>query len=198
MKIRALLVGFFLVASTTSALAAGPYVGVAGGVSIVHDSDLGGSGVPEHTVSYDTGYGINASVGYDLQPVRVEFEFGYKQADLDSLSGPTLNGTFINSDITVMSYMVNCYYDFNINSALTPYLGAGVGLLNGEADFNGNKIDDTVFGYQFAAGTAYNFNKNIALDVSYRLQGAASDFEEDGGELSYMSSNVMAGLRFNF
>lgn len=198
MRISAILVGFFLVVSTTSALAAGQYVGVAGGVSIVHDGDLGGSGLPEHTVNYDTGYGVNASIGINSQPVRLEFEFGYKQVDLDSISGPIFNGTFINSDLTIMSYMVNCLYDFNTNSALTPYIGAGIGLINGEADFNGNTIDSTVFGYQFAVGTAYSIDKNMALDVSYRLQGAASDFEENGGELSYMSSNVMAGLRYNF
>jgi len=187
-----------LMLSATSALANGPYVGVGGGVSILHKSDLNSVGDPTHTVSYDTGYGFNASLGYNLKPVRFELEFGYKRADLDKIDGPILSGTFINSDVTVMSYMLNSYFDINTETAFVPYIGAGVGVLNGEVDFNGTKIDDTVMGYQFAVGVAYNFNKNVALDVSYRYQGAASDFEQDGGGLSYVSSNIMGGLRYSF
>jgi opacity protein-like surface antigen len=198
MKFKALLAGCLLVGSTTLALAAGPYAGIAGGVSITHDSDIGASGFPTHEAEYDNGYAINASVGYNFEPVRAEFEFGYKKADFDDLSGPILNGEFIDSDLTVMSYMLNCYYDFATGSPLTPYIGAGIGLLDGEADFNGSSLDDTVFGYQLAIGAAYAFNRNVALELSYRYMGAASDFEDAGGDLSYESSNIMAGLRFNF
>ncbi len=198
MKINILLVGLLLMLSATSVLANGPYVGVGGGLSILHKSDFNSVGDPTHTVSYDTGYGINASLGYNMKPIRVELEFGYKRADLDKIDGPLLSGQFINSDVTVMSYMLNSYFDINTETAFSPYIGAGVGMLDGEVDFNGNKIDDTVIGYQFAVGVSYNFNKNVALDVSYRYQGSASDFKQDGGGMSYESSNVMGGLRYSF
>ena len=197
MKTRALVVALLLVISATSALAAGPYIGASGGVSMVHDSDLSepvGSG----TVEYDTGFGFNVNVGYDFDPVRVEFEFGYKNADVDKVDVLGFSIPINNSDLTVMSYMVNAFYDIKTKSAFTPYVGAGIGMINGELDDNGYTADDTVFGYQFIVGAAYNFNKNFALDLSYRFQGAAQDFSLDGSDLSYMSSNLMAGLRYSF
>lgn len=198
MKIRALLVGILLVASTTSALAAGPYIGAAGGVSIVHDGDIKVTGVGTATSEYDTGYGFNVSAGYNFEPVRLEFEFGYKNAELDKLTGPGGSASVSDTDITVMSYMVNAFYDIKTNSPITPYIGAGLGLLNGELQSQGSKDDDTVFGYQIIIGAAYNVSKNVALDLSYRFQGAPSDFSKNNVSIEYNSSNVMAGLRYNF
>ena len=76
--------------------------------------------------------------------------------------------------------------------------GAGLGMVYGELDDNGVNSDDTVFGYQVIVGAAYNFNKNFALDLSYRFQGAAEDFSQNNMDLSYMSSSIMAGLRYSF
>lgn len=187
-----------LMASTSSALAAGPYIGAAGGVSIVHDGDITVTGVGTATAEFDTGYGLNVSAGYNFEPVRLEFEFGYKNADLSKISGPGGSVSVPDTDITVMSYMVNVFYDIKTNSPITPYIGAGLGLLNGELKSQGTKEDDNEFGYQIVVGAAYNVNKNIAIDLSYRFQGAASDFSENGVDIEYMSSNIMAGLRYNF
>jgi opacity protein-like surface antigen len=199
MKTRALVVALLLVISATSALAAGPYIGASGGASMVHDSDLSepvGSG----TVEYDTGFGFNVSAGYNFDPVpvRVEFEFGYKTADVDRFEAYGFSLPADGADIRVLSYMVNGFYDIKTKSAFTPYIGAGLGLLNGEFNDNFSSADDTVFGYQLIVGAAYNVNKNLAIDLSYHFQGAAEDFSVNGQDVSYMSSNIMAGLRYNF
>lgn len=198
MKLRAFLVGLLFTVSATSALAAGPYIGAAGGVTIVHDSDIEVTGVGTATAKFDTGYGFNVSAGYNFEPVRLEFEFGYKNADVKSISGPGGSVSVPDTDITVMSYMVNVFYDIKANTCITPYFGAGLGALNGELESQGAKEDDTEFGYQLIFGGAYNINKNIAIDLSYRFQHAPSDFSKNGVTLGYMSSNIMAGLRYNF
>lgn len=197
MKLKALVLVLLLVVFAAPVLAAGPYVGASGGVSIFHDSDLSEMGITG-TVEYDTGYGFNVNVGYDFDPVRVEFEFGYKNADVKNVSAFGFGVPVNNADLTTMSYMVNAFYDIKTKSAFTPYIGAGIGMITGELDDNGFTSDDTVFGYQFIVGGAYNFNKNFALDLSYRFQGAAQDFSVNGSDLSYMSSNIMAGLRYTF
>jgi len=195
MSIRALLAGFVLLASTTSALAAGPYIGAAGGMTIFHDSDLKNAAGTTATVSYDKGFGFNVSGGYNFDGFRCEGEFGYKKADVDTVGIVSISG----GDATFMSYMVNGYYDIKTTEpAITPYIGAGLGLINGELNDNGQKADDNVFGYQVVAGIGFNVNKNVAIDLSYRFQGAASDLKVEGSELSYTSSNLMAGLRYNF
>ena len=198
MKIRVLLAALFLIASTTTAYAAGPYLGVAGGVSIVHDGDIDVSGLGSAELEYDTGYSFNVSAGYNFEPARVEFEFGYKNADVDQISGPGGSFYVSDSDLSVMSYMVNGFYDLKIDNQITTYFGAGLGMINGEFDFGGADEDDTQFGYQLIIGAAYNVNRNIALDLSYRFQHAPSDFEIEGADVEYMSSNIMAGVRFNF
>lgn len=198
MKKRVLLAGLLIVASASSVMAAGPYVGASGGVSIVHDNDIKVSGVGTATASYDTGLGFNVSGGYNFDGFRVEGEFGYKNADMDKLSGPAASVSVTDTDITVMSFMANAYYDIKTNSPLTPFIGAGLGVLNGEISSAGDDEDDTVFGYQLTAGVSYSVTKNVNLDLSYRFQGAGSDFSKSGVSIAYTSSNVLAGLRYNF
>ena len=92
----------------------------------------------------------------------------------------------------------NGYFDIKTESAVTPFIGGGVGLLNAEMNDNGYKTDDSVLGYQIIAGAGFTVNKNVTIDISYRFQGAASDFNIDGGKVSYMSSSIFGGLRLNF
>lgn len=198
MKFRVLLAGLLFVTSTASALAAGPYVSAAGGVSIIHDSDVDIPGLPTVEISYDTGFGFNVGAGYNFDGARVEAEFGYKTADIDEVSGPGGTVSVTGSEATFMSYMVNGYYDIKTQSAVTPYIGAGIGIINGELDDNGYKVDDDVFGYQVMAGLGFEVNKNVAIDLSYRFQAAAEDLSIDGADVEYMSSNIYAGVRVNF
>ena len=198
MRFRAILAGIVLMASATTAMAAGPYVTASGGVSIFHDSDVNGSFGASSTAEYNIGYGFNVGAGYNFDPVRVEFEFGYKNADVDTFTSYGISSSASGSDLTTMSYMINAFYDIKTKSPFTPYIGAGLGVINGEVSDPGYSSDDTVFGYQLIAGAAYNVNKNFAIDLSYRFHAAASDFSVGGIDVSYMSSNIVAGLRYQF
>lgn len=201
MKLRLFLAGLMIVSFTSTAMAAsGPYVSASGGLSVFHDNDAEIAGVASNaSVSYKTGYGFNAAAGYRMNDFRLEAEFGYKKADLKNITHPLITGTFINSDQTVMSYMLNGYYDINLDvPSFTPFVGAGLGLLNGEVNLNGIKRDDNVLGFQFTAGGSYNINKNVSLDLYYRYQGASYAFDLDGLKLSYGSSNINGGIRYHF
>ena len=66
------------------------YVGVEGGGLLVEDSDFDLGAVSKAvTVEHEKGYDVDGIIGYDFGPVRAEFEVGYKDANLDSV---TLNG----------------------------------------------------------------------------------------------------------
>lgn len=198
-KIKVLLTGALLVASSSSAFAAGPYISAAGGATIIHNSDLRVSGVPTINASFDTGFGFNLNGGYNFDEYRIEGEFGYKSAELKNISAPGGSANMSNYDTTIRSFMINGYIDDIIaESAVTPYIGAGIGVLNGEIKGNGYSVDDTVPGYQLIAGVGVGINKNITLDISYRFQHAPNDFEKNGVKASYLSSNVFAGMRWNF
>lgn len=190
MKLRlALLVGgMLLAASATSAMAQGAYIGASGGVVFVHDSDVAGAG----ELSYDAGGTLKLSAGMKMNQVRGEFEFGYQESDLDEFEGVGVDG-----DLSVASYMLNGYYDFMPMAGFTPFLGAGIGFLTGEFDAAGLEEDDTAFGYQLMAGASWKMTPNVNFDVSYRFQSAPNDFE-DGGEIEYNSSSLLAGFRYSF
>ena len=192
------LVGLLIATSATTAMAAGPYVGASGGIAIIHDSDVDVTGVGTGTMNYNLGGGFNIAGGYNFDPVRVELEFGYKTANIDKISGAGGNVTMPNSDINVKSYMVNSYYDFKTGNAFTPFVGVGFGILNDEINIQGSKEDDTLFGYQFTVGAGFKITPKVNIDVAYRYQGATSDFSKDGVSISYGSSNILAGVRYNF
>jgi outer membrane immunogenic protein len=199
MRNRILMAGFLVAALATSAMAKdGPYVGASGGVTLVHDSDLTVTGVGTATGSFDTGGAFNVEAGYRIQDARFAFQFGYKNADLSTISGPGGSVGVTDTQITVLSYMANGYYDFKNTSAVTPFLGAGIGLLSGKFESQGTSDTVNEFGYQFTAGLGFKASDNVMVDLSYLFQGAANDFSKDGTSVSYHSSNFLAGVRYNF
>lgn len=184
MKKVLLLAASFLVLTSAVAFAEGPYVGADLGLSIAHESDVEIVGVGSGTVDYDTGFGFDLRGGYDFGQGRVEAEFGYRANDFEDTS----------EDLTVMSYMVNGYYDFKMGAPVTPFVGLGVGLLNGDIDGE----SDTTFGGQLALGVAFQLNKQVKLDLTYKYLTTFSDFESDGVEVDYSNSSLLIGARFNF
>ena len=176
-----------------AAAAQGPYVGVAGGLAIVHDSDIEDlPGIDDRDAEFDVGFGFNVSAGMRFDQMRCDAEFGLNNADFDNIEGGGVDG-----DVTTMSFMLNGYYDLKIPAPVTPFFGVGLGFINGEFEVEGEEGDDTNFGYQLTAGVTSNINQFLDLDLYYRYQGAP-DFEDNGVEISYDSSLIFAGLRYSF
>jgi len=179
-----------LASALPAAAAQGPYVGIGGGLAIIHDSDTDSV---FGDMEYDLGGGFNVSGGYVFDQMRLEAEFGYNAADIDKTTGAGASG-----DLAIMSFMVNGLYDMKIAAPVTPFVGLGLGLINGELERNGGKDDDTLFGYQLTAGVTSPINQYLNLDVYYRYQGTFSDLEVLGDDVSYDASLIFAGLRYNF
>ena len=190
---------FVIAVSTTSAFAAGGYIGIGAGGSFFHDADITVTGVGTADAEYDTGYGLLVKIGSQLNPnFRLEGEFGYREADLTTVSGPGGSVSVSDWNLNIMSFMLNAYYDFKTQSTVTPFVGGGIGMLIAELEVEGFSEDDTVPGYQLMAGISWAASPNVSIDLSYCFQGAASDFDKEGVKLGYTSSNLFAGLRFNF
>lgn len=194
MKISVLLAGVLLTTASTSAMAAGPYIGAAAGVSLYHDSDLSTGGAGK--IEYRTGRAFSASLGYNFDGFRFEGEAGYKHAYADTFQGVEVRDRSM--DTTISSYMANAYWDVKTKSAVTPFLGAGIGVLHGRMTDAYFAYNDHVPGYQFSAGTGIKITDNLNLDLSYRYQKAAKDFFIGIYDVSYASSSFLAGARYNF
>jgi outer membrane immunogenic protein len=197
-KIRLLLAAVLIAASASSAAAADAYFGLSAGVSIFDDTDFRIPAIGKGTASYDTGYGLNLSGGYSFDRFRVEGEIGYKAAEMKKLSIAGQKVDITDTDLTVLSLMINGYYDLKNSTPFTPFIGAGIGPVVGIIDSQGENYHDTVFGYQAMAGVSYNIADGYYVDLSYRFHGIAGDLSVDGMKGSYHSNNVLVGLRSTF
>jgi len=200
------LVSSFLMASIASA-AVGPYMSGQVGATWLEDADITSPGDPAIESSFDMGFNVGASGGFDFGPARVEGELTYRQNDYDELSDAGFS-IAADGDVSALSLLVNGFWDIETGGPVTPYLGAGIGVA--QVSINDLGIlgisladdDDTVFAYQFAAGAAFELNPNIALDLGYRYFATADpEFDDAEGttfESEYASHNLNLGLRFMF
>jgi len=196
-----ILVGFLAFVVTgfgVSTSFAGTYISGNLGAVVVNDSDLD-DGVDTGEFTFDTGFGFVGALGSSIQNGgRIEAELGYRKNDFDEIKIDGFGKGDIDGDITSLSLMGNAYYDFSTEGSFTPYIGAGLGFANIEADIdNIDSEDDTVFAYQFILGGSFVSSETLSVDLQYRYF-ATDDPEFEGTEAEYSTHNLMIGLRQSF
>jgi len=146
----------------------GPYVSGSAGVGFPDDTGL------------ETGYLLNAALGYNFDPVRIEAAVGYQRHELEDLD----------DDVSYLSLMANAYYDFDAGSGVTPYVMAGAGIA--EADESWTSDNDTGFAWQVGAGLGFPIGGGTTLDLGYRY------FRPDDEDTEVELHNLQAGIRYQF
>lgn len=208
---RGILGTVLLLALLPGAAAAqsGLYVeGRAGGV-ILEDADLNDDtgtlaafGITDLEQSFDPGFLVDGAIGFAHDSgLRGEVAFGYRQNDLDELSGRVggvSSEAGVDGDMSAFTTMANVYYDIRFGSRLVPYVGGGLGLAVINFEIEGEDDDDSVLAWQVGAGVAYEATPNLAVTLGYSFLTTADDPEFDGLEAEYLSHNVMVGLRYTF
>ena len=206
MKRRApvFIVVLLLAILAVPAFAAGPYLGVEGGVTFLSDASVSGPGL-SGDLEYKTGFGAGVVGGFDFGTYRLEGEFVYRLNDHDQFSG-SFSGP-VDGDTSSWALMVNGYYDFKmVSPTIVPYIGIGIGgaSISVDATAPGVRVDDDdlVFAYQAMAGVGFVVNKQVTIDLGYKYFATADpSFELVGGgtvDSEYSSHNVFLGLRYNF
>jgi len=177
---------------------AGTYISANVGAVILSDSDID-DGVDTGEFSFDTGFGFLGAVGSSMENGgRVEAELGYRTNDFDELEVDGIGKAEIDGDIRSLSFMVNAYYDISTEGGFSPFIGAGLGYANIEADLdNFEKEDDSVLAYQLILGGSFASSEQLSVDLQYRYF-ATEDPEFDGLDAEYSTHNVMIGLRRSF
>lgn len=209
----------------------GFYIGSLSSVSFLDDTTFT-SGVGAISTDYDTGFYSSIRAGYNFGSMgfispRIELELGYGSASVDAHS---VNGAGVPSidsfgDARSFQGYVNGYLDIPLAndgffSAVTPFVGGGVGFMNLELRKQGmagiaTLIDDsdTQFAYHLDAGLGINLQgiglfsdmslfDNTTLDIGYRFTAADDfDFVARNGFASstdFRSHAVTFGLRKQF
>ena len=144
-------------------------------------ADGGASFLAYSNAPSNTAFVFDAGIGYQFDPTfRADLTYN-RTGDYTIAPGATL------STSTVLGTV---YYDFRNSSALTPYLGAGVGY--GWQYAGGTATDGNGIAIGLNAGVAYDFTNNLALDVGYRFHDIFANNQNTP------EHQVTAGLRVKF
>ncbi len=196
-------VAFLAMAPAIAAADSKVYVDIAGGVNLLEDSDISGTGLSTEA-DFDAGFAVKGAVGNALDTgFRFEAEVAYRQNDADGVGASSAGG-----DVSAWSLMGNAIYDIETGGRLTPYIGVGAGVAgidwNDVTPVGGGSVDDnaTVFAYQGIAGAAYRVNDNLQLTLDYRYFATVEpDLTTSTGtnfDTDYRSHSIMVGLRWTF
>ena len=144
--------------------------------------DFGGSYLALGNTSSPTNYVGDVGIGYAFdQNFRTDLTFNTSGNYGINPSGSAYTNLLLG----------NVYYDFRNQSAFTPYIGAGVGYGWEWSNSPGiSNVQGVAVG--LAAGVAYDFNRNLALDVGYRFHDILN------GNQSIPEHQVAVGLRVKF
>ena len=196
------------------------YFSVFGGWNGINDLALDGDG-GQIEIGNDDGVALGFAFGQILgKNLRSEIEFSYRTNNLDSLTLVEGGGApqFFGGDGTIEAFsgMFNLYWDFVDlpTRRLKPYLGAGIGGVSVDADFDidlQNSLpdgNDSSLAYQWIAGLNYQTTLNSEVFVEYRYFDAdslhfgttvppTSGIDRDG-ELDYQTGSILFGMRMKF
>ncbi|WP_051396185.1 outer membrane protein [Ignatzschineria larvae DSM 13226] len=146
-------------------------------------------------------YGVAFPV--DSNKIRTELEYGYNgKVKL----GETIDDEHYNSETKSQSVMVNAYFDFNTDTAFTPYVGAGIGYARlkntiDRGDTSWSKSSNN-FAWNVGAGVSYAVNRDVDIDLSYRYADYGdvkhSYSKNSEGKVKQRGNEFNLGVRFNF
>ncbi|NVO00061.1 MAG: porin family protein [Geobacteraceae bacterium] len=202
----------------------GPYLSVFVGSSIFSDTtatnlDLQNSTAFDEKIKFNPGASFGGTGGYDFGLLRLEGEFSYKGAGIDSIRSVTNSYGIrnVDGDLGVYAGMVNIFVDLHNDSRITPYVGGGVGFATlSLSDTYGYVVtgsgshyellypqnDDTVFAYQLGGGVDIALNRYFSLDLGYRyFRTNDAHFDSNisiSNSLHAEIHNVTAGFKVKF
>jgi opacity protein-like surface antigen len=212
LKITALLFGVMLFSQDPAfGESRGWYVKLQGGVSSMADTDFSGEkvlGSGSVDTSFDTGAAFGGAIGYGVTPTfDLEIDYTYRQNDISS--GKRAGRTVLSGgDYASVAVMMNGIYRFEVDYAVKPYLGIGIGFLqevDSDLEFaDGGKLEDLEdrgFAWQGLAGLAYPLTPHFEIFGEVRYISASNiDLEKSGGSVSadYRTTSALAGLTYRF
>jgi opacity protein-like surface antigen len=180
----AVMAGFLVLGMDASVWATqveGPYAGVGLGFTKVDGVtyDLLGAPVVAHPAEFDSDQGLQLRAGWAFGGPRLEVEWADLGVNAKNF-GRVGEIEPADGKLGVDTWMVNLFYDFDLESKFIPYLGVGVGQANVKAEGiskDTNLPDRTgfvdgggaVFAWQVILGVAYQWNEHLGATLDYRI-----------------------------
>ena len=170
------------------------YVGIEGGGLLAEDyrfdlRDAAGSRQANAIrLNHQAGFDVDGNVGYDFGLLRTEFEVGYKQVNIDTLTVNANASPFTNliapgvypgayGRSKALSFMANAMLDVGDENGWSAFAGGGVGVARVEVSKlrqfrqQPTVVDDsdTHFAWQIVAGARRHITDNVDIGIKYRF-----------------------------
>ena len=140
----------------------------------------------------DTSFAVAAAVGSQI----VDLKTGSLRGEVEYTYNDSIEDKDAEYDAQLL--MANLYYDFDINSPVTPYVGAGVGVAFNDVDYMDRSDDGTSFAYSLSACVSVAVNPKVNVDLGYRYLNM-TDFDATiaGQDIKVKpySHQILAGVR---
>jgi opacity protein-like surface antigen len=156
------------------------------------------------STDFEEGYTVSGAIGYDFGAVRTELELAYRDNDVNDIYIGTTPQPNPGGDISSTAVMLNGYYDIPTGGAVTPYIGAGIGMAHVSAnDFHvgtlsiGDETDD-VFAYQGIAGANFAIDGGFSLFAEYKYFATSDVDINTTDSASYDNHSILAGFKYDF
>jgi opacity protein-like surface antigen len=179
----------------------------------IKGADATGDGLWGDT-KIDPGYYVGAALGSNLLDFfRAEVRIDFRGSEVSRMSVQG-EASSTDGDVRLFSVMANGYFDLDLDSKVTPWVGAGIGWGRVELDAQNkdgaDQLDvsdtDSVFVYNFMAGATYEISKITDVSLGYRyvateditFQSSIGDSRTQKMDYEYDSHEIFLGLRFNF
>ncbi|MEM6898178.1 MAG: P44/Msp2 family outer membrane protein [Pseudomonadota bacterium] len=207
----------------TGNLGDGTTLDIAAGTPLAFDTDFETGFVVSGEGGYylDNGFRLALEVSYDESDVDTHTDVILGDAPIGALDAAALAGSAVplgisvadlvadgQGDISEVTIFANLYYDLDTGTALTPYVGGGLGISFADIDFAPSGVtiineDDTAFAYQGRVGLTYAFTETFEVFSEYTFRGTPdldADIELFPGELDVENRQhlVSGGLRIKF
>ena len=190
----------------------GNYVTIFGGYAL--SGDLQGQTTEYQVyIPEQAGYTIGGAIGTRILPnVRGEVELSYVHKGINTDQAQYEGSTSTASGSYNTLYALgNIWYDINLGSSITPYVGGGAGLAVIMPNFNEEDgdpytVNAVAFAGQVGAGIRYAIADNMTLDLGYRAKATFNgtltntDGASDQGitGINHLDQTVQLGLSVGF
>ena len=136
---------------------------------------------------HNSGVSIEAGAGYDFGALRLEATYAYDASSVTGYSDYQGLTNYTSPGQTAKnSALASLYWDIDLKSRFTPYIGAGIGYstLNTQATSDGFADYDAYYGnafaYQFKIGMSYLLNRRSDIFAEAVYRGMAPFSVYDG------------------
>lgn len=119
--------------------------------------------------------------------VRLEAQFTEKSYDSSSDT----------NEVRAASFLLNGYYDFDLDLPVYPYIGAGAGFASFQTPgfTSSQPRTDTGFVYQLTGGLKYPVEDDLMITGSYNYRGTA-DIDLEQTDFDYSAHELKIGVEY--